>query len=174
MCFGEFEWQTTSMVESQINVNLVGTMQLTKMFLPLIRKYRTRVINVTSHCALEALPGLSVYGATKAALRFWNDALRIEMSKFNVNVVNFIPGSLVMSTNITARQSDFTREMRQGFTNEQRDFYGDYFNEFTGYLALFSGTKPVERIPNDDLFVQFEGALLDKFPNAVYKAEPRR
>lgn len=174
MCFGEFEWQTTSIADNQININLVGTLQLTKMFLPLIRKYRTRIINVTSHCALEALPGLSVYGATKAGLRFWNDALRVEMKKYGVHVVNFIPGSLVMATNITARQDEFSKEMRQAFTNEQLDFYGQYYDEFTGYLELFTGNRPIDRICNDDLFRHFEDALLDKYPNAVYKCEPRR
>lgn len=53
MCFGEFEWQTNAIIEHQINVNLFGTMNLTRSFLPLARKHRTRIINVTSHCALE-------------------------------------------------------------------------------------------------------------------------
>lgn len=53
MCFGEFEWQTNAIIENQINVNLFGTMNFTRSFLPLARKYKTRIINVTSHCALE-------------------------------------------------------------------------------------------------------------------------
>lgn len=53
MCFGEFEWQTSAMMEHQINVNLFGPMNFTRSFLPLARKHKTRIINVTSHCALE-------------------------------------------------------------------------------------------------------------------------
>lgn len=53
MCFGEFEWQTNAIIENQININLFGTMNFTRSFLPLARKYKTRIINVTSHCALE-------------------------------------------------------------------------------------------------------------------------
>lgn len=174
MCFGEFEWQTTSLIETQINVNLVGTMHFTKIFLPLIRKHRTRLLNVTSHCALEALPGLSVYAATKAGLNFWNNALRVELGKYDVDVVNFIPGSLVMSTNITARQNEFTQEMLQSLTSEQRKFYGEYFDEYNGYLKYISGTKPIERIDNAELFEKFENALLHRFPDAVYKCEPWR
>lgn len=55
MTFGEFEWQTDSLIENQIQVNLLGTMKFTKTFLPLIRKYKTRIINVTSHCALQVM-----------------------------------------------------------------------------------------------------------------------
>lgn len=62
MVFGESEWLTDNLIDYQIDVNLSGTIKLTKRFLPLIRLSKARVINVTSHCALRALPGLSVYG----------------------------------------------------------------------------------------------------------------
>lgn len=53
---------------------------------------------------IQALPGLAPYAATKAGLQFWSDALRVELKKYGVEVVSFIPGSQVMCTNITARQ----------------------------------------------------------------------
>lgn len=53
MCFGEFEWQTDSQIDYQIEVNLLGTMKFTKRLAPLVRKHKARIINVTSHCALE-------------------------------------------------------------------------------------------------------------------------
>lgn len=53
MCFGEFEWQTWSQIEMQINVNLLGSMRLTKELIPLVRQHRARIINVTSHCGLQ-------------------------------------------------------------------------------------------------------------------------
>ena len=53
MCFGEFEWQTWSQIEMQINVNLLGTMRLTRELMPLIRQQQARIINVTSHCGLQ-------------------------------------------------------------------------------------------------------------------------
>ncbi len=51
-----------------------------------------RIINVCSHCSMEALPGLSVYAASKAGLLAWSNALRVELHKFRVNVISFIPG----------------------------------------------------------------------------------
>lgn len=53
MCFGEFEWQTLQMIEMQVNVNLLGTLKMTKAVLPLIRQYQARIINITSHCGLQ-------------------------------------------------------------------------------------------------------------------------
>lgn len=53
MCIGEYEWQTWSQIEMQLNVNLLGTMRLTKVLLPLIRQHKARIINITSHCGLQ-------------------------------------------------------------------------------------------------------------------------
>lgn len=175
MCFGEFEWQLNDHIEQQINVNLIGTMQMTRAFLPLLRRYRARLINVTSHCALQALPGLSVYSASKAALRFWTESLRMEMSCYGVPVVNFIPGSLVMQSNICANQQRYAEEMRAAFNKEQLQLYGAYFDEYNAFLRIISGAKPVQSLPANHAVLRcFEDALLDERPKRVYKCEPWR
>ncbi|XP_058826531.1 D-beta-hydroxybutyrate dehydrogenase, mitochondrial-like isoform X2 [Topomyia yanbarensis] len=175
MCFGEFEWQLNAHFEQQVDVNVIGTMRVTKSFLPMLRRYRARLINVTSHCALQALPGLSVYSATKAALHFWTDGLRMEMSNYGVPVVNFIPGSLVMQSNICANQMRYAAEMKSAFSAEQLEFYGSYFDEYNGYLKFISGAKPVQCLPKDHpVLKRFEDALLDESPSRIYKCEPWR
>lgn len=68
MNFGETEWQTPEQIETQVNVNLLGTMRMTKAFLSTIRQHKSRIINVTSHCGLRTLPNLPIYCATKAGL----------------------------------------------------------------------------------------------------------
>lgn len=175
MCFGEFEWQLERHLEQQINVNLLGTMKMTKAFLPLLRQHRGRVINVTSHCSLQALPGLSVYSASKAALRYWTEGLRMEMSSYGVPVVNFIPGSLVTQSNICANQQHYAEQMRAGFNEEQAEFYGSYFDEYNAYLRVISGSKPVQSLAgNHPVLRCFEDALLDAKPKPLYKCEPWR
>jgi len=92
MVFGEFEWQTQAHAKYQINVNFLGTMRITQELMPIIRQNGGRIIVVSSHCAADPLSGVSVYAATKAALAAWTTALRIEVGKYGVNVVSFIPG----------------------------------------------------------------------------------
>ncbi|KAL1115527.1 hypothetical protein AAG570_007556, partial [Ranatra chinensis] len=104
MVFGEYEWLTDGLIEKQLDVNLRGTMRLTRQLMPLIRQHRSRVINVTSHCGLSALPGLSVYCATKAALNSWSDALRMELKKFGVHVVKFVPGKFLVVPELCMRR----------------------------------------------------------------------
>ncbi|KAL5285364.1 hypothetical protein ACFFRR_007218 [Megaselia abdita] len=174
MCFGEFEWQTRNLFEQQINVNLLGPMRLTKELLPIIRSHKSRIINVTSHCGLQSLPGIAAYGASKAGLRFWNDALRIELAKFGVKVVNFIPGSFVMSSNIASRQQDHANEMETQFSKEQQHFYGDYFKEYNEYLKIISGPKPLQFVDEHGILNTFKRALLDENPKSIYINEPLR
>lgn len=92
MVMGEFEWLTDGIIDKQIDVNLRGTIKMTKAFIPYIRQDRGRIVTVTSHCGIQSLPGMAVYGATKAGLQNWMKGLRFEMDEFNVKVIDFIPG----------------------------------------------------------------------------------
>lgn len=103
MVFGKFEWQTEPQIESQLKVNVMGTWRLSRETLPLLRKsaekntserIQTRLITVESHCAIQPLPLLSIYGATKFALKGWREALTMELRSTGVRVVSVIPGKL--------------------------------------------------------------------------------
>lgn len=174
MIFGEAEWQTNEQIEQQINVNLIGTIKLTRTMLPIARKYKSRIINVSSHCALRALPALSIYGATKAGVNLFTDALRIEMNEYGVDVVNFIPGSFVGSSNIASNQLKHADNMKQNFNEEQRNFYGEYFDRFNSYLSVLSGAKEPQVLADKNIIRTFEEALLDTPPKPSYTCEPWR
>lgn len=96
------------------------------------------------------------------------------MKKYGVEVVNFIPGSLIMNTNIVARQDQYASEMLQAFTDEQLEFYDDYFQRYNEYLKIISGAKPVQVISDGNLFSEFRRAIVDYWPRATYKCEPPR
>lgn len=96
------------------------------------------------------------------------------MKKYGVEVISFIPGSLVLCTNITARQEQYATEMLTAFTDEQLEFYGDYFNRYNEYLKHISGIKPVQIISDGNLFAEFRNAIVDYIPKATYKCEPTR
>lgn len=129
---------------------------------------------MTSHCAQAVLPGLSVYGATKAALAAWSDGFRVEMSKYGVNVITFIPGSFVNQSNIMAKQTDKLYEMHTHFTTEQKSFYADYFKRYSDYLSMITGPKIPKRIQDKHLYKQFEMALKDVHPAGKYVNESYR
>ena len=111
-----------------------------------------RVINVVSHCGINSLPGLSVYGATKAALCSWSDALQSELDKFNVKVIKFFPGAHVLTTNLMSNHKNHVAEMENLMSQEQTFFYKNYFDKYNSYLYSLSERKPVQKV-NDRSFL---------------------
>ncbi|XP_056648747.1 D-beta-hydroxybutyrate dehydrogenase, mitochondrial [Diorhabda sublineata] len=171
MVFGEFEWLTENLIHQQVELNLMGTLRFTNAFCPLLRLHQGRVITVTSHCAQAALPGIAVYGATKAALSAFNDGFRTEMSKYGVKVIQFIPGSFTLQSNIMAKQLQYVQEMHDNFTPEQHAFYSDYFKAYNIYLSFLTPPPSPIKIDDPKLYIEYEKTLLDEHPCVVYKNE---
>ncbi|XP_076659781.1 SDR family oxidoreductase shroud isoform X2 [Halictus rubicundus] len=174
MIFGEFEWQTEEQIRSQVEVNFLGTMRITRELMPMIRSHSTRIVVISSHCNIQPIPGVAAYSGTKAAVGAWATAVRLELKKFGVKVVCFIPGSFFRESNILARQGEQFETMRRSMTEEARIFYGDYFTSYSQYFGSVSHGGNLEKLPDPRIYEVFEGALLDKYPSALYKHESWR
>lgn len=97
------------------------------------------------------------------------------MRKYGVDVINFVPGSFTASSNLMARQVEFGEQQRQALSEEQRQFYGDYFDRFHARMKFISGEHPIEIFDEKDGMMQtFTAALLDAEPRAKYLYEPDR
>jgi short-subunit dehydrogenase len=74
--------------------NVLGVLAVTKAFLPLLRKGRGRIVNVSSGHGLLAIPDKSVYAASKFAVQAINDSLRVELVPFGVQVSSVVVGKV--------------------------------------------------------------------------------
>jgi short-subunit dehydrogenase len=84
-----------------MNVNFHGPLMLTKAFLPgLLARPEAHILNVSSMGAYAPVPGQSVYGASKAAIKLFTEGLRSELLTTNVGVTIVFPGAI--ATNIAA------------------------------------------------------------------------
>jgi NAD(P)-dependent dehydrogenase (short-subunit alcohol dehydrogenase family) len=80
-------------VRNIFETNTFGAMAVTQAFLPQLRQRKAGVIvNVSSTTTLKALPLLSVYTASKAALNAFTESLALELQPFNVRVALVLPG----------------------------------------------------------------------------------
>lgn len=89
--FAETEWCTMDAYQSVLNVNLLGSIRVTKACLPLVRTAKGRVVNISSLAGRCALPGFTAYSASKFGLIGFSDSLRREMRKFDVKVISIEP-----------------------------------------------------------------------------------
>lgn len=76
----------------QLEVNLVGPLMLAREALPALLATRGTIINVGSAITCVPNPALGAYGATKAGLAYWNDALRRELWDRGVSICLVEPG----------------------------------------------------------------------------------
>lgn len=79
--------------EWMYRVNVLGTLKLTKAFLPQLRAHgRGTVLNVTSTAGHVAYEGGAGYNAAKFGQAALNDALRLEEAEHNIRVIEIAPG----------------------------------------------------------------------------------
>lgn len=98
-----------SQIEELIQVNITGTIVLTKYVVRSMLLQRTgRVINIASIIASTGFNGLSVYGATKAALLGFTKSLAREVGRVRITVNTISPGYMAtgMSAGLTPDKLD--------------------------------------------------------------------
>lgn len=76
-----------------MQANVMGTMKMTRAFLPMLRAHgEGTVVNLTSTAALASYEGGSGYNAAKAAQSALTKALRLEEVENNIRVIEVLPG----------------------------------------------------------------------------------
>ncbi len=89
---GTVETLVTKHLDLQLAVNLRGLLLVTREAIPLLKRSRGLVVNVASIAGTTATPGLTVYGATKAAVIALTRSLNAELDGDGVRAVALCPG----------------------------------------------------------------------------------
>jgi NAD(P)-dependent dehydrogenase (short-subunit alcohol dehydrogenase family) len=88
-------------IDRVMNVNFYGTLNMVKSFLPhLLERPIAHIANVSSMGGFLPVPGQTIYGASKAAVKLMTEGLYAELLETNVGVSVIMPGGV--GTNITA------------------------------------------------------------------------
>lgn len=88
---------------AQFEVNMFGLARMTQLVLPYMRKQKSgRIINITSMGGKVTTPFGAWYHATKFAVEGFSDCLRMEVKKFNIDVVVIEPGGIKTNWGVIA------------------------------------------------------------------------
>ncbi len=88
-------------IDRVFKVNFDGTLYMVKSFLPhFLKRPEAHILNVASMGGFLPVPGQSIYGAAKSAVKLFTEALYAELMNTNVHVTIVFPGAI--ATNITA------------------------------------------------------------------------
>ncbi len=146
---------TEEQMQAQFDINLFGMFRMCKAVIPVMRKQKAGVIiNISSFLGKVALPLLSFYSASKFAVEGMTDALRYELSPFNIRVHSVMPG--FFKTNFTGE--DMVANVK---TFDENSPYEPLVSTFTPQIIeeINSGSNPallaimIEKIIHDAHFV---------------------
>jgi NAD(P)-dependent dehydrogenase (short-subunit alcohol dehydrogenase family) len=102
----------SALFERVFAVNFLGAVHTVEAALPLLRAGSTRAIaGVGSSAAWTGLPRAEAYGASKAALHYFLDSLRVDLTREHFTVMTIAPG--FVQTPLTER-NDFPMPMQIG------------------------------------------------------------
>jgi len=87
------------LINRVMNVNFYGTLYMVKAFLPhLLTRPEAHIVNISSMGGFLPVPGQTIYGASKAAVKLLTEGLHAELTGTNVKVTVVFPGGV--NTNI--------------------------------------------------------------------------
>lgn len=82
-----------SIMERMIKVNFLGMVHSFQACLPLLKKAKApHLIGVSSLAISAPFTQAEGYGASKAAVQYWLDSIRVDLVKSNIDVTSLLPG----------------------------------------------------------------------------------
>lgn len=147
-------------IDRVLNVNLFGLIYMTKAFLPhLLQRSEAHIVNVSSMGGFFPVPGQSLYGASKAAVKLLTEGLYAELLETNVQVTVVFPGAI--ATNI-AQNSGVVIEGRD------QDEAAHSFSAMTPDLAAETIINGMKR-EKFQVYVGRDARMM----NILYRVNPR-
>ena len=112
-----FEAEPTD-IGATLDVNIAGTLHCLAATVPGMRQRgRGHVVTISSLAALQTLPGMPLYGMTKAALHNMTGSLRLDLHGSGVRVTEIAPGRVRTGIHL---------DMLQDRDEARRRFYDGY------------------------------------------------
>lgn len=161
--FHAFETQDPAAIRSLVDTNLVAPMLLSRAVLPLLRQAGSaQIVNVGSLFGFIGYPGFSAYGASKAGLRAFTQALRRELADSGVDVRHFVPRATRTTIN-----SDCVTALNRALGTAE-DSVEAVAIQFVRFL---SGSRWETKIGAKETFFAFINSLLPAMPDKAIRAQ---
>lgn len=79
-------------ITREVDISLAGPIRMVQQFLPhLLRQPTAAILNISSGLALVPFPLAPIYGAAKAGLHSYTQALRVQLAPTHVKVFELVP-----------------------------------------------------------------------------------
>ncbi|XP_075810375.1 retinol dehydrogenase 16-like [Microtus pennsylvanicus] len=161
------EWMNKEDFAKILDVNLLGVIEVTLSMLPLVRKAKGRVVNVSSILGRLCLFG-GGYCISKYGVEAFSDSLRRELSYFGVKVAIIEPGFFQTAISNSDRHFSHNKMLWDRASPEVKEIYDEKF-----LLSYETTIKLLDKLCNKDLSLVtdcMEHALTSRHPRTRYSA----
>lgn len=146
-----------------MEVNVIGQVAATQAMLPLLRRARGRIVNISSVSGRLAVPMFGPYNASKFALEAISDALRMELAGSGVKVVVIEPGPV--KSRIWEKARDFFDQTFSKLPLRAHELYGPLIEA----IERATAESEAGAIPAERLAALIHRALTTKNPATRYQ-----
>ena len=142
---GPLECLSINEIKNQFDVNVFGLIEVTQMFLPLLRQCQGRIVNISSISGRVSLPFLGPYCSSKFALEAFSDALRLEVEPFGIKVCLVEPGPI--DTPIWKKSENRGFQNKENSNKEIMKHYEKSLQEFRSLtMESEKAALPVQKV----------------------------
>jgi NAD(P)-dependent dehydrogenase (short-subunit alcohol dehydrogenase family) len=139
-----------SAFERHLAVNFYGTLDVTRAFLPLLKRSHGAVVNIVSLGAVAAVPVLPAYSVSKAAALSLTQSLRALLAAGGVSVLAVMPGpidtDMVRDLNIPKTPAAVVaRAILDGVERGEEDIFPDPMSQMLATGWRTGVAKQLER-----------------------------
>ncbi|WDD36962.1 SDR family NAD(P)-dependent oxidoreductase (plasmid) [Nostoc sp. UHCC 0926] len=112
----------------QFEVGVFGLIAVTQAFLPMIRKAKGRIINISAIGGRLASPFFGPLVASKFALEAITDSMRMELHSSEVEVLSILASSL--NTEVSEKVEVIYQKTLDNMSLETKAIYGNFYRKF--------------------------------------------
>jgi uncharacterized protein len=164
--YGKFDSTKLQIYKNMLQLNIVTLTELTALFVSDMKKRKSgRILNVGSIAAFQPDPNLAVYGASKAYVMQFTEALNFELRNTGVSVTLLSPG--VTETGFVSRANmGSAANAKSGLMDAKTVATQAYKAMMAGKLNLIPGWKNQllafgsKTMPSRELLLQIAGKIL--------------
>jgi NADP-dependent 3-hydroxy acid dehydrogenase YdfG len=151
-------------IDRVMKVNFYGTLSMCRAFLPiLVKRPEANLVNISSMGGFVPVPGQTIYGASKAAVKILTEGLYAELKGTSVKVSVVFPGAV--GTNITENSGvkmDLSKADRDKMAKKQKTLAPERAAEIIIYQAIRKNQYRI-RVGNDAVMLDRLSRLSPKF-----------
>ncbi|EDO41770.1 predicted protein [Nematostella vectensis] len=144
---GPVDWIPVERFKHVADINLWGLVDVTKTFLPLVKRARGRIVNVTSIAGRFTLPFASPYSVSKYGAEAFSDAIRRELAPFGISVSIVEPGFFRTKMPTRENLTQQWETLWENLDDDKRDEYGEHYYN-TRVKNMVEGIADMMASPN--------------------------